>query len=296
MTNYLKLVKSIDRVTDYIPVVSTVKNAGILLYQLVHKVNNAAAPLNTSWTDDVKIHVLSKDRSAALIAMIPVIGNLTTFSVNAQNDAAKANRMIIIGGPMGYLAEASRRWSVSLKTHSQEVAALYLARNPNRPLATMEKSLKFAVACDNKPVIKLIVDSRNDWSTEGIIEALKHSRTPQTSTYLLDNFLQKVKASDMGQVLEYVLSSYQNNKTVLANVLLQYFPDMPIESVAKGVHKLMEMAYKQYDPEVRREHLDYAFTVLKQVPNIDISKLLLLAQTHKDTTTLNRLQAFNTSI
>ena len=89
MVRFIKVVNTADKVTDCIPIVSTVKNIGILLYQCIHKVNKVANPVKTSWTDDIKIHVLSKSASNAGMASIPFVGNITCLVEYVADAIAK---------------------------------------------------------------------------------------------------------------------------------------------------------------------------------------------------------------
>lgn len=65
-----------DKIIDCIPIASTVKNTGILLYKLCHKVNAFNPMQKVSFKEDLKIIALSKDSFSTCVGIIPVIGNI----------------------------------------------------------------------------------------------------------------------------------------------------------------------------------------------------------------------------
>lgn len=185
MIRFIKVVNAIDKITDCVPIVSTVKNVGILLYQLAHKVNKVA-PVKTSWSDDIKIHALSKDALMASIAMLPILGNLTCLLSYVLEKR-------VLMGSLGYLGEAAIQHNWGLKKHSYEVVSLHLARNPKIE-KKLTNALEKAARNGNQEIFKLILDSRNDWSSKSIENALTYTTTLSNKQAwsvlrLYDNFL-----------------------------------------------------------------------------------------------------------
>lgn len=213
MGRFLKIVKATDLITDCVPIISSVKNAGILTYQLAHKVNKQN-PVKTTFIDDLKINTLSKNRFMAAIAMIPIVGNLTCLVWYVMEATAKLREGFILGGSMGYLGEASRGWHYGTKKHGREIAALYLERNPNRSMKKMEKSLAFAAISSNEEVFNLILDSRSNWSKETIEDALINTNSlSRFKTLLTKEYSPKLQISMKKVFTERcALRSYSRSK------------------------------------------------------------------------------------
>ncbi len=241
MVRFIKVVNTLDKVTDCIPIVSTMKNAGILLYQLIHKVNKVANPVKTSWTDDIKIHVLSKDNFMAGIASIPVVGNLTCLIVYVKLAIAKVTDDFIIGGPKGYLAESSRGWHYGTKKHSYEITALYLARNPNRQEHKHAKSLCFAASTENEEVFKLILNSRH-WTFESLKNTLMDTHNINNANLILDQYKNALtnKNKEMGEVLRSHCFWYGESHYPIIEFLVSNFPQMDVSCVGQALTRLAQ--------------------------------------------------------
>lgn len=229
----IKIVKMCDEIFDCLPLVSTAKNAGIFLYKLSHKVNKSANPVNTSWTDDIKIHVLSKDDFIAGISMIPIVGNLTALAYHLRNALAKARGMFILGGPIGYLGEATRAFSWGLKKHSHEVVALYLARNPNRPEEKLCKALRFAVSAGKEDIVKLILESRAAWSSNSIEEVLKSTGDAKIAKIILQEYSHILTGKQVGSILRYLAGNFLRNNYSLIELLISTYPDIDINEIGR---------------------------------------------------------------
>lgn len=235
MVRFIKVVNAFDKVIDCIPIASSIKNAGILLYQRIHKVNKVANPVNTSWKDDIKIHVLSKDDFIARIAMIPVIGNLTALSYHLSDAIDKARGMWLLG-PKGYLAEATRAFSWSLKKHNLEVVALYLARNPNRPEEKLKNALRFALVAGKEEIVKLILDSRTTWSSDSIEYVLKFAKDTKTANIILEKYSNILTDKQAGSVLSsFAGRFFSEDNSSLIKLLLTYYPNIDITGVSRGL-------------------------------------------------------------
>lgn len=265
MIRPIKAIKTIDEILDCVPVVSTVKNAGILLYQLVHKVNKVN-PVNVSLIDDIKIHVLSKNEFIAGIAMIPIVGNLTALIYHLKYAIEKAKGMLSFEWrPMGYLAEATRVHSWGLKKHSHEVAALYLARNPNRSEEKLGKALSFAaIAKGNQEIFKLILDSRTTWSSNTIKKVLECTDSIEIAKLVLDKHSTVLTDQQAGSIVEYCTGrSYKKNNFGIIELLLTTYPSMHLDQIGSGLEgaarnengsDLIELLITRF-PKIEKEYM-----------------------------------------
>ena len=236
MVRFIKVVNVLDKITDWIPIVSTFKNAGILIYQCVHKVNKVANPVKTSWTDDIKIHVLSKSELLAGTAMIPFFGNFVLLLQNVKHVITGRSTAGLL--QKGYLREASRRWHYGTKKHYYEITALYLARNPNRSEKKLAKPLRFA-ADNNKEVFELILNSRN-WSDQTIKDTLKYTKTTEFAKLILDKYKHTLSNEDAGEVLRSYCFIYMDSDYSIVEFLVSKYPQMDIDSVGKALYWLAE--------------------------------------------------------
>lgn len=238
MVRFINIVNTVDKVVDCIPVASTVKNAGIFLYQRAHKVNKIANPVKTSCKDDIKIHVLSKGDFLTYFSMIPIIGNLVAFvyHIRAAIDNARKKTK---GGPPDYLEKATRAYSWGLKKHGYEVAALYLARNPNRPENEMREALRYAAFLGNEEIFKLILNSRSTWPSDSIEEALKFAKNTTIAKIILEKYAHILTDKQAGQVLNSLLhlGNLGPNSYNLIELLLITYPNIDIDEVGRCLEK-----------------------------------------------------------
>lgn len=259
MIRFLKVVKSIDQVTDCIPVISTVKNGGILLYQLVHKVHTAANPVNTSWKDDIKIHVLSKDSFMAKLSMVPIVGNIAALLLYVQYAIFNRRGMFT----MGYLAEASRQWNSSTQKHGREICALYLARNPDRSEKSLGKALGFACSANSPEVFAMILDSRNDWTSDSIANALSRVKRVEDAKRILNSYKKCLNDEQIKQIVECQLASLYQRDVDLLKLILDEFPGVKVPFIGrllaelagrKDVDSLFELLLERFVFEQKHLH------------------------------------------
>lgn len=297
MIRFIKAINTTDKILDCIPIVSTVKNAGILLYQLVHKVNKVANPVNTSWRDDIKIHILSKDDFIAGISMIPIVGNLTALAYHLSNAIAKVQERWVLGGPKGYLGEATRAFSWGLKKHNYEVVALYLARNPNRSEEKLSKALRFAASAGKEEIVKLILDSRNDWSSNSIKEALKFTKDTKIAKIILENCSNILTDKDAGSVVSYLAGNFMQNNYSLIELLIANYPNIDITEIgralvrASGEEDSFNIVYLLLNsfPKIEEKHIEKALEEASNKGFKDIIELLLQNSPNLVTTHMDRL-------
>lgn len=237
MVRFIKVVNTFDKIFDCIPVASSVKNAGIFLCQLTHKVNKVANPVNTSWKDDIKIHVLSKDDFIAGISMIPIAGNLIALAYHLANALAKARGMWMLGGQRGYLMEATRAFSWGLKKHSYEVVALYLARNPNLSEKKLRKALIFSASRGKEEIVKLILDSRSSWTSDSIEEILKFTKDTKTAKIILKKCSDTLTDEQAGSIVCSLASNFMQNNHSLIELLITTYPNIDINEIGLGLEK-----------------------------------------------------------
>lgn len=314
MVKFIKVVNTVDKVLDCIPVASTIKNIGIFLYQLTHKVNKVANPVNTCWKDDIKIQVLSKDDFITRISMIPIVGNLTALAYHLDNAISKAFGIgELIGRPMGYLGEATRAFSWGLKKHSHEVVALCLARNPNRPEKKLKEALIFAAITEKPEIFKLILESRTTWSSDSIAKVLNFTKSTEIANIILEKYSVILTDKQVGSVIGYLAGNIGQNNYKLIELLINTFPEIDINEVGRGL-KGAAMRKDSFDnicllldrfPQIKEEHIvaalkkaseeglkDTIEVLLKKSPNLvktQIEKLLENAASHGDEVILNGL-------
>lgn len=273
MVKFIKVVKGLDIFTDGIPVVSTLKNAGILIYQLAHKVNHVVNPVNTSWVDDIKIYALSKSDLVAGVAMIPVVGNLAVLIYQAK---------VALGyewpfEPRGYLEEAARGWRYGCEKHKLEIVSLYLARNPNRKEEKLRNALcSAAISSKNKEVFQLILDSRKNWSAETICHVLKSCRSIEITKLVLDEYSDLLSADQVGTILKYQAESKCQE---IVEVLFERYPEIDQKTIAA--------ALKNASKNHREEIIRYLLVKIPQ-PEPELLETLL-TDAYKNLTLLNWL-------
>lgn len=219
MVNFVNFLDTFDKVLDCIPVISTVTNSGILLYQLIHKVNKTANPVKTSWKDDIKIHLLSKDSFFAGIFMIPVLGNITTLIIHHFDNFPD------------YLDDAITGSSWGIKKHSYEVAALDLARHPNRQEHQLIHYLQHAANEGNEEIVRLILDSNKNWSSSAIRTVLSRcAKDVKIFRTILEKCLNFIPYQDAKFILTVLAAGRDNSD--LIKCLIEYYPG--IDELARG--------------------------------------------------------------
>lgn len=226
MTRFIKALDVADKITDCIPVISTIKNAGVLIYRLAHRVDSVANPVNSSWKDDLKIHYLSKDLLITCLSMIPFLGNFGAFIGHIINSNLSASKTI--GYRRGYLGEAAMQ-------NNYEVAALYLARNPNRPKERLENALTIAAIGNSSEIFKLILDSRNDWSKKFLMELFRHINSLDLSEYILKKYGSTLEDQSK-EILSVAASTFYSKEPLpRIQLVLKYFPNANKESLINAV-------------------------------------------------------------
>jgi hypothetical protein len=288
MVRLIKVVNVVDQVTDMIPLVSNVKNITILLYQLTHKINKVANPVNPSWKDDIKIHVLSKSAFTAGISMIPFLGNLTCLTYYVLNALVKARGMKLRGGPIGYLGEAIRASNWGLKKHNYEVVALYLARNPTRLEEKLRKALVFAAREGNKDIFELILGSRTTWSVNSIIESLRSSTNAEIACIILEKYSSVLTDKQAADILSHFVGCSARNNYDLIELFIQTYPKMDINEMGhslekaagkEGAYNIVELLLKHF-PCIKDQYLVAALKKASENEFKDIVKLLFEKASH----------------
>lgn len=222
MNPFIKPIATIDAITDCLPIVSTLKNCSILLYQICHKVNKAMNFDNLSWQDDIKIHVLSKNTLLAGISTLPVLGNIAIFIYHVRS--AIARRYWHEMRTPGYLEGALKAETYSLKKHGHEVISLYLARNPKL------LNEKFQALCDaaregKTEPFNLLFKTKEKWDTAQIIRLLKACRNLEILKIILREY-PILSNAQSGDVLDYYMHPCINFDQSLA--LLEAYPHTEI--------------------------------------------------------------------
>ena len=74
----------IDKITDCIPIFSTIKNLIILFYQAIYKKDSLISDRNSSAPKEIHIYIVSKSKFFAGLATIPLLGNIGCLVMYAQ--------------------------------------------------------------------------------------------------------------------------------------------------------------------------------------------------------------------
>lgn len=251
---FIKGLDLADKITDCIPIVSSVKNIGILLYQLAHKVDRTANPVNTSRWTDLKIHVLSKGWDHTWMPIVPFFGNFIVF-VRCVMEAFE-KKPDILGLPSGYLGRAitKRRGGIyesGPMQFSHEVVSSYLARNPNCAEEKLAKNLDRAAREGKADLFTLILNARESWSAESVEKVLKSvigEALCANNPEIVKIFLQSDKIPLTEQQAQRVFHAVVNSRigrsvdstSALLSVLFQKYPDLEISAPEslKGVNSV----------------------------------------------------------
>ena len=258
MVRFIKVVNTFDKITDCIPLVSTIKNAGILLYQAVHKVDKSALPIKASWSDDIKIHVLTKDRFIARASMIPIVGNLLCLMSYAIFHVIKHNKKNVNKPYLasGYLRRAlSAEDTFGIKKHDVEVIALYLARKPQCSENKLISILYSDIAKNNPQISNLILNSKSNW-THNHLHAVLGVADETTAIRIYNKNIPKPTEEHAVTAL-YTFIAKSNIKMV--NCILDCYPslDKDMDKITDVFH---EAAFQQ-----RSNVVSYLF---ERFPNI----------------------------
>lgn len=168
--NTLELVVGLDKATDYVPLVSTGKNAVILLYQIFHESVQTQERAKPSWKCDLKIWVLAKNDAVIGVALIPVIGNI----VCAAKDVICVGIAIYHEKTAHYcridnhMKEFNRSgvtfWS--LKKHREEIASLLIKQEYISDKELLEEIGKETASSHLNPM--LIVAAKEEWNADSL--------------------------------------------------------------------------------------------------------------------------------
>lgn len=271
MTDFMKAIKTTDKILDCVPVVSTVKNAGILIYQTAYKVDSAANPVkNSSWKDDIKIYALSKNKIVAGVSMIPILGNLAAFgcylTVALKNLLFKPPP-----GSSGCLKESAKASSWGLKNHSYEVVALYLARNPNCSEEKLRWPLIEAAKTGKSDIINLILTSRKDQnkplSEDLIEEVLLNLKDEKTIQSVLQKNEELISEDKTKKILGEIEKSgiVKENQTNLIKFLIEKYPTVDI---GNKICSLFEKVTSTENP------IEIVCFLLEKIPEVKSDKML----------------------
>lgn len=196
-------VRIADKAMDIIPLVSTIKNACIILYRDVHKVATEALnikPQDTSAWDDVKITMLSKNCLWTWAFAVPVLGNLAALIKLAIDYCQKANPANRAKGTLGTAIQDASN------AHKAEVVRLYFARNPECSVDKIFKNLQRAIHESSAEVVELLLKKYLTTPTD-------HNR-PQRLPELLLLASNQDNPNIFKIVLEKLIDKYPDNKEV----------------------------------------------------------------------------------
>ncbi len=185
MPNSLKIINTLDKISDCLPLVSTVTGLSQYIYKQTHATQEAASPIlhGGSIKDDFKIHALTK-QSRLRFAMIPIIGNFYAAFIHLKQAFTKAFGKKDADNPTGYLGNA-------IKNNNSEVVSLYLARNPEISDHKLIKNLKLAVKLGHNNLVPLLLHNRE--ATPALLQGLstKEIREAPAIANVINQILQK---------------------------------------------------------------------------------------------------------
>ncbi len=146
--SWSKQVQIVDAICDCTPGLSTLTNGAQLLYQLTHRVHDAASVITPGLQTEIKIHVLNKERLRLCVGMIPLLGNIYNLY-----------KLVVEGwsNPMDKAASAG----------NVEVVRLCKANWHDDDLVLWWAASK----CDG-PSFEQILEMRNDWSLGALSRVL----------------------------------------------------------------------------------------------------------------------------
>lgn len=209
-----KIVKIVDAICDCTPGLSIITNAAKLVYKLAHKVNHAANPTKPHWSDDIKIHVLSKSKFDCIVGLIPFFGNLVNLV-----------KVVLDGLP--------RHLMVAVVRNNVELVKLYLVNHPLTNPRKAEKILSQAAYSSNLETFNLILNSRA-WDVETLRSALRScwyadEGREKIANRILDYYHEKFKnqeiASDDWSSVSRVLGDFAaRNRMKTAERLIEILP------------------------------------------------------------------------
>ena len=78
MVDVRNIIQISDAILDCIPFLSTLSNGIELLWKLARKVDATANPVNPSWKNDIKLHLISKSKIECLTGMIPIFDDIVS--------------------------------------------------------------------------------------------------------------------------------------------------------------------------------------------------------------------------
>lgn len=260
MVKVIQAVNVIDSIADCIPIVSTIKNISIILYRLIHKVDRVANPVNASWKDDIKIHILTKGIFEITAGLIPFYGNIACLVFNIFKIAQPSD----IALPLRYLIKA-----IGLKDEIEgyQLAAKLLKRYPDFTENEFSEALSLAAAREHIEVFELILNSRTQWSRNFVLDLLKTSKNEEVLKLLLDKYSTLFTKQELHDVIN--VGSYGRPNLEKVKFLLDYYsksdPNYPCESLLlaiKGEHKncTVEFILKNY-PDIDSKTIGEALKI-----------------------------------
>ena len=225
--SYLQNINTIGKISDCIPVISTLTNGFIILYRLAHKVDNTVNSQTNSWKDDLKIHILSKDALIAAIATIPVVGNFVAFVhhlVNTYFQAEKSTSYI--------LTTACGSKSSGLKDHNLEIVQLYAERQPKILDANLFKCIYLAAQNNRFDILKTLI-GKSDRKEFYIKEAFNECSDMQMAESILAEYRDIISIDYQSYLIN--LAASDKNATLKLKLLLNQFPDLELAQKKRAI-------------------------------------------------------------
>lgn len=224
MTKLLNTLNKISAVADCVPVVSSIVNGGLLIYQRAHKADQAANPVNKSWKSDFKIFALSKNKQMARASLFPVFGNIAALILKVRRQIQWHS-----GNPprtlyKNTLVEAADPRSPMSK-HAKEIITLYLAQNPDLPQEELVLALQTASRHGNREAFDILLPHAQDLDSQSIADILAPCASAEIAVTILNKFPDVLSDEDKNMVFKWNLYP----RTIEA--LLPYFDNLAKEDL-----------------------------------------------------------------
>lgn len=231
MTKLLNTLNKISAVADCVPVVSSIVNGGLLIYQRAHKADQAANPVNKSWKSDFKIFALSKNKTMAKASLFPVFGNIAALILKVRRQIQWHS-----GNPprtlyKNTLVEAADPRSPMSK-HAKEIITLYLAQNPNLPPEELVQALHTASRHGNQEAFDILLPHAQDLDSKSIADILAPCASAEIATAVLNKFPDVLTDEDKNMIFKW------NFYPRTIEALLPYFDNLAKEDLLNQLNSL----------------------------------------------------------
>lgn len=219
---------------DLLPVINFFKNSAIILYNLAHKVNLVANPVQNSWKTALKIYALSRSNLLSAAIALPVIGNVIALVYYVRNAFYRMRNCWAPGVSLGSLNDAILAdWSKNPR--SEEVFRLCLSQHQQFSKEELFEALKIAELKGNTEAFKQLLDI-DSWTPDELVQIVRDHHLefaklafPKLSAHLnekvVENLLREVnKRLLKKEAIVSFLTIHPPTSSIVHNILTQW-PD-----------------------------------------------------------------------